>query len=520
MKILIFTLFIQFSVIANICVDLKLPESEDYSYNSNIIIQAKDGVKIYGNLLTPKSKEKLPTIIFPNSWTVEEHEYMVQAIRLAKEGFQVFSYSTRGWGCSEGYINVGGKKDLSDLSTIIDWLDENTPAQKFNYGMAGISYGGGLSLLGLASETRVKTVFAMSAWADLKETLFGQRTPRIFWVNLLVNTGKLLGNIDPLIPRILDDVLDGNEDGFIDWQQNRSATNNVFKINLLKKPVYIANNFGDNLFQPNPLIKFFNKIRAPKVLDLSQGSHATAEVPGLLGLQNYVFNKMSSWFRYWLMKDSSAKDFVLNHIVVQPETNGEREVQPKFQLPKKFFLHPRGILKGSLSTWPYIQEDESNAFYAGLDSGATTGIPFISAVMDAHLNIASINYFRINNLVNSLKFKSQKFATPYKLRGIPRLTLNVEASVDNYQIMAYLYDVSPTGIAKLITHGAYTGQQAKERIEMELVATAYNIPKGHSLAIVLDTEDPLYAQMAPKYYRVKLNFNLSQQSFLEVKGWK
>ncbi len=521
MKTLLILLLLNFSTLANICINLDLPDSDDYHYDRDVVITSFDKTKIYGNLLTPKKfKGPYPTIIFPNSWTVEEHEYMAQAIRLAKEGFQVFSYSTRGWGCSEGLINVAGKNDFQDLRKILDWLEEYTPAQKGNFAMAGISYGGGLSLMGLAKEDRIKTVFAMSTWTNLKEALYAQNTPRLFWSNFLVKSGDILGNMDPNIPRILDNVLQGDDEEFKEWVYERSLINNLSKINRFNKPIYLANNFGDNLFQPNALIKAFHKISAPKVLDLSQGSHATAELPGLLGLQSYLFDRMSSWFHYWLKKDHTKKDFELNRIVVQPDVYKPREVQPSFQFPKRLFLHPRSILKGSLSPMPYLGKTQENQFFAGLDSGASTGVPFISAVLDGHFNIPTINYPKFNNILNSLKFKSAPLTQEYTIRGIPRLKLNVEVSSAPYQIIAYLYDVSPRGIAKLITHGAYTGHNLREDIQIELVASAYNIKKGHSVAIILDTQDSLYARPDNKLYKIDLKFDPFNQSYLEVKGWK
>lgn len=520
-KYILITFLLQLSAFANICFSLNLPESKEYSYEPDVVISTFDNIELHGNLLTPKNKQgPFPTIIFPNSWTIEEHEYMAQAIRLAKEGFQVFSYSTRGWGCSGGYINVAGENDLKDLKTIIDWLEDETPAQRSNFGMAGISYGGGLSLMGLAREYRIKTAFAMSSWTDLKESLYAQNTPRLFWTKFLVNSGKLLGNLDPRIPELLDEVLEGNEEGFKKWVQNRSLNDNLGMINLLRKPVYFANNFGDNLFQPNALIKTFHKLRGPKVLDLSQGSHATAELPGLFGLQNYVFDKMSSWFKYWLQNDKKAKDFELGKIVVQPSVYKEREIQSYYQVPKRLYLHPRRITRGGLSPYPYLLPSQSDSFMAGLDTGASTGVPFLSAILDAHFEVPTIKYPKLNNLINSIRYQTDRFEDGLKLRGIPRLKLNVEVSSTPYQLIAYIYDVSPTGIAKLITHGAYTGKSPQERINIELVATAYDIEAGHRLAIIIDTQDPLYEEPNNKLYKVNLNFDFKSQSYLEIKGWK
>ncbi len=89
----------------------------------------------------------------------------------ASKGYIVLSYSARGFGMSEGLINVVGDKGMEDLAAVIDYLENNTPVDISKIGMAGISYGGGISLLGLSRESRVKTAVSMSGWSDLGRSL-------------------------------------------------------------------------------------------------------------------------------------------------------------------------------------------------------------------------------------------------------------------------------------------------------------------------------------------------------------
>ncbi|MCB1179593.1 MAG: alpha/beta hydrolase, partial [Leptospiraceae bacterium] len=138
-----------------------------FTFSDKEYITSFDGTKIDGNIFVPSSASKdskRPVVIFINSWALNEYEYLVPAAKLAKKGYIVFSYSTRGFGKSEGLINVAGPKDMKDLSAVIDYLELNYPIQKGNIGLSGISYGGGTSLLGLANEPRVRTAVAMSGW--------------------------------------------------------------------------------------------------------------------------------------------------------------------------------------------------------------------------------------------------------------------------------------------------------------------------------------------------------------------
>ena len=71
-------------------------------------------------------REKRPAVIFLNSWGLSKNEYDAPAMKLAARGYVVLAYSTRGFGGSGGRVKVAGEEDIKDLSTIIDWLIENT----------------------------------------------------------------------------------------------------------------------------------------------------------------------------------------------------------------------------------------------------------------------------------------------------------------------------------------------------------------------------------------------------------
>ncbi len=135
------------------------PTSDDYTTDDDINITAFDGVNLTANIFVPTSLDGLaPAIIFINSWGLNEYEYLQQAHDLAKKGYIVLSYTTRGFGESGGEINTAGPKDISDYSTVIDYLLANYPVNPQAIGTAGISYGSGISLLGAAQDSRVKAV--------------------------------------------------------------------------------------------------------------------------------------------------------------------------------------------------------------------------------------------------------------------------------------------------------------------------------------------------------------------------
>ncbi|APR86993.1 Methionine ABC transporter ATP-binding protein [Minicystis rosea] len=501
--------------------------AETVEFNDRIVITSQDGTKIAANLFTPATTSPnaaLPAIIFVNSWALEEHEYLAQAFKLAQDGYIVLSYSARGWGESTAFATVGGPEDMEDLSAIVDWLDANTPVDMANIGISGMSYGAGLSLLGLAHETRIKTAASLSGWGSLPDALYGGESTSLVWGTLLVGSGYLLGEISSDIPTYFGDLLEGtNVSSALAWANVRSPLTYVSQINARNAPVYISNNFNDELFKPNSSLKMYSLLTGPKRIDVNQGIHISAEATGLLGLPNYVWSNVHDWFDYWLKG-------IDNGIMSKPPVTMELQSSParvEFEgwpsasvTTKTLYLGPRGLigdgaLRSSPSTSTY-----TNSIWSGADSVATTGIPILSAALDAHLDLEVSAWLPAVSDVNAIVYESSFQSSPLKLRGVSTLDVWVSPTYPTAQIVAYLYDEDALGGGKLISHGVRTlhgatpGQDVK--LSIELVAAAYDVPAGHRVALVLDTYDPLYqpATLSPR--RIDIRYGMSKQSVLKL----
>jgi predicted acyl esterase len=517
-------LLININSYANICIDVSLPENDDYKSRTNLKIESFDGTEISANLLIPKNgNEKHPTVIFVNSWMLEEHEYLFQAIELAKRGFQVLSYSTRGWGCSGGMVNVIGSKDIKDLHKIIDWLESNTQVDVKNIGMAGISYGGGMTLMALAKEPRIKTGFAMSAWGSLNDALYGNGTPRKFWGSLLVYGGFLLGNLDPEVKRMFDDLMNyRNTEKVMAWAKTRSPLTYIEEVNKRNAPVYISNNFGDNLFQPNNVLNYFSKLKVPKILELNQGTHATGEVTGLFTLSNHTFKKLHHWFDYWLRDIRNEQEIKLNTINIQTDVKHKREtissVMKKNISLLKLNLQPSGLNNGVLKTPPYMGRKTIESFRTYYDTDASTGIPLLSALVDGNFKFPVQVFLPDTAILYGSKFVTPFFKEKLKIRGIPSLSISLSKKTKKIHLNAYLYDVNLFGVAKLITHGTFTSidKLNLSRAKFDMVATAYDIPLGNRLALVIDGQDPLYQKPEELDSVVVFEFGKDRVSSLHI----
>lgn len=520
-----------FSLVAGLLGKGVFPTSENFTTDDNVVFQSRlDGTNIAGNIFVPTNVSgPRPAIIFVSSWGLNEYEYLAEAARFAEEGYIVLSYSARGWGESGGLIDTAGPKDMEDLSSAIDYLIENYNVDASKIGAAGISYGSGISLLGAAHDSRIRAVVAMSTWGSLVESLYAQQTPRQVWGSLLVLTGNLLGRMDPIIEETWNNVSNHRNIGDVTtWANVRSPLSYVSQLNTNQPAVYIAQNWGDNLFQVNSVFNLFNQLNVPKHIDLQAGTHAMGEIATMLADGNsHVWNNAHRWFAQYLKGQSNAMNSQLPvGMKVKFSGTGYEQMAALPNASSKtqtYYLHPRTLIdNGDLKTSAYSSifsaTDSINSFS---DTLASTQIPLLSQMLEIVDTKVQANIPLISlNPTQAVVFDSGTLSSTMKIRGIPNLSMYIKPGYDKVQMVAYLYDMDSSGTGTLITHAPVTLPAANSgqltQVNMKLVGTAYDVPAGHKVVLVIDTEDLLYTQPTWVPFGIDFKFNRNYQSTLTL----
>ncbi|WP_079253848.1 alpha/beta fold hydrolase [Endozoicomonas arenosclerae] len=510
----------------------QFPESDRYTTDDDIVILTNDGVELTANIFVPTNLNgPAPAVVFINSWGLNEYQYLQQAADLAEKGYIVLSYATRGFGSSTGQVGTAGPKDISDYSQAIDYLLNNYPVDPNAIGTAGISYGSGISLLGAAQDERVKAVAAMSSWGSLVDALYGNQTPRLAWAEILTLTAELRGNPDPVIAENWDIIKNQQLSRIpevLEWAEVRSPINYVEQLNQNNTAIYFAKAYGDNLFQPNSLLKMYSQLTTPKHMDLLTGTHATAELlPSLLGIgEDRVWNNVYQWFDIHLKGESNELS-QSSPLQMKVKFQDRYEGFSSFPIPSAsadtFYLHPRGAFdNGDLEKSPYsppfgIPKDNTiNAWSGTLFS---TQIPVLSQILE-QLEIPVMTNIYAASDFRGIYFNTGKLSSTMQIRGNPEVNLQVQPHYEKVQLVGYLYDMDRFGNARLITHGVTTLPDAKrgEKIALsfELVTTAYDVSEGHRLVLAIDTMDPQYKRPTKANYFLDFEFSRQNQSTLSV----
>ncbi|WP_068923270.1 CocE/NonD family hydrolase [Planobispora rosea] len=455
------------------------------------------GVTLKANVIAPSAAGRYPAVILPSSWGLNDLEYLAQAKALAGRGYVVVSYTPRGWWSSGGEIDTAGPQDMTDLSKVIDWTIASTAADPARIGAAGISYGAGLSALGAAFDPRIRAVAMLSGWTDLTYSLYGDSTRHRQSAGLLKLAADLLGRAGPELTDKLEDFAANRDVAEVAaWAGVRSPATYLDAINANRPAVLIANAWGDSFFPPNQLLDFYGRLTTPKRLELRPGDHAIAEFTGVLGLENDVWTSVHRWFDQHLAgvdtgiageppvqvkPHNSAMEGYADWTALAPTTR-------RYGLGHIRRLDGTGLLGGDPgSGW-------SKTLPTDRDTRANGGQVLITNGVAAFTGERPKIWLPAVDRGRAGVWASERPSTMQRIRGVPKLHLELTGAPAQGTVVAYLYDLDRLGNAKLITHApvSWLDGGGDRGVDLDLSATAYDLPAGHSLTLVVDTVDPLY----------------------------
>ncbi|GAA2388298.1 CocE/NonD family hydrolase [Dactylosporangium salmoneum] len=456
------------------------------------------GVTLKGNVIAPADTGRHPAIVFPSSWGLNDLEYLAQANALAGRGYVVVSYTPRGWWASGGEIDTAGPQDMADLSKVIDWTIANTAADPARIGAAGVSYGAGISLLGSAFDPRIRAVVMMSGWTDLVYSLYGDNTRHLQSSGLLSLAASLVGHPGAdLSGKLADFNANRNVDEVKAWARVRSPATYLDAINANRPAVLIANAWGDSFFPPDQLVDLFGRLSTPKRLELRPGDHAIAELTGIAGLPNDAWTSLYRWFDQYLAGVDTGIG-AEPPVVLKPLNAGYEQYPSwgalntstkRYGLGAIRWIDGTGLLGGEPSTgW-------SKTLPSDLDTTANGGVVLLTNGVSAFTGQQPQIWLPTVDRLRAGVWASDRPGSALRIRGIPKVHLSLTGTAAQGTVVAYLYDLDALGNAKLITHAPVTwlGTSAGSRsVDVALSATAYDVPAGHSLTLVVDTTDPLY----------------------------
>lgn len=469
-------------------------------------IVSHDGTELKAKVITPTGVQgPHPLLVMPSAWGTSNLLYVGAAARLAHEsGYQVVAYTSRGFWDSGGAIEVAGPDDRADASAVIDWALAHTDADPERIGMAGISYGGGISLLTAAEDDRIGAVASLSGWADLATSLYPRQTVDTQSAELLLLAGNLTGRPGEDLTEIETEYRRGNIQPALDLAPDRSAATKVEALNANGPAVMMAHAWNDGIFPVGHITDFYEELEVPKRLMLTPGDHATQELFGAAGLPNEVWESVGAWFDHHLRGLDNGVDGE-DPVHVRPNNGGgDWTSHPDWPSvtggTENYYLAEPGTEwmdwrdGADMGTEP--SSGWEHTFRAGIGTPAESGTVLVSGALQQFFDVPTGVLLPTVDRRRSAVWTGPPVPEGTRVAGAPEATLTFAPTAEEQSVYVYLYAVDDQGAGALLSHSPHTlrGVTPGEpvTVRMELAPVVWDVPQGHRLAVVVDSLDARY----------------------------
>ena len=497
--------------------DRKLEEAAPY-HRQRRVVQTGDGIPLTATVFVPTGEGPFPAVIMVHSWMGWRIQCdLLYAPSFARNGYVVLTYDCRGWGSSGGEVSCAAPdRELCDLEDMITWMcspESGIPVDPEKIGITGVSYGGGHSFLAATRDPRIKAAAPMNGWTDLTFALMPNGCWKAVWsiVLFIGSFWALKFNMKNDLVRWLKSVIVEHDLSAVsDELKARSAIHDVDKVTC---PMFIVHSWNDDLFEPNQILDFYKKLKSPKKLVMANGIHGYDAGRGDVFVPNKIWDDARRWFDFWLKDDKDNgidKEPSVKYYEPWSRKMATADTWPPENVSDvEYFLrgqHPEAINSGSLVLEAPGNHEAAELFINNTVANfATSGPPMVRLNVFHNLPIPGIP---ISIPGDSIAFTSHRLESELEMVGAPRVSLHVSSSTTECQVNGLLYDVSPRGFCRLVTHcAAMRNDMEPETIEdfnLELIACAHRFPAGHSIRLVLCASDPLYVfpSLVASFYRL------------------
>lgn len=249
------------------------------------------GNKLVGVLHIPSKQKKHPAVIICHGFkrTKEQIIPLVLSRNLSTEGFVVLRFDFSNWGESAGkYSNMKFTQQVEDVNSALKYLSRQKFVNTDKIGLAGLSLGGGVTLVAAANNPKkIKTVVAFA--------------PSLDFYNIIRNHFSKQGQQAEWKRKGYSYMYDKGRD--TRWKFNYPFLKDSQKVkpmdyyDKIKCPVFIIQGSRDKAVRLSENKKFYSLLNVPKkFLVVQGGDHQFRRI----GALNKSIIEATKWFKKYL----------------------------------------------------------------------------------------------------------------------------------------------------------------------------------------------------------------------------
>jgi ABC-2 type transport system ATP-binding protein len=486
-----------------------------------------DTINLWTSFYVPSGADathQVPVVLLTHGWG-NRHDagWELQASQfLASHGYAVIGWDSRGFGNSEGWVEldspdyeVQDARRMLDLAASLPYVLTDAPGDP-RAGMVGVSYAGGVQLLTAAFDDRLDAIVPVITWNDLARSLAPDGVVKMDWVTLLFGAGTvsgLVGDTPPnqgshlpdatVDPILADFFVNGLAQGTLSQQaldalRYRSPSTYIDRIHT---PALLVQGEGDTLFPWNEAVANYNGIHAngtPVKLIEQQFGHSQAAAPGEMafagGAGDLFGSEVLTWFARYLDADTTVTTG--NNVKVRTDwlpTDPANASAPFLGMSAPLAPNTTYYLNataGALGTTPSaagsatVVQPALPASYSEFSNFSDTGGPGDQQAFDAPGTVAT--------------FDTPALTSPVDVLGIPHATFTVSSTTTDTVLFVKLYDVAPDGTATLVRRTVQAVRLQTNPVglpalvDVDLIGAGHRWDVGHKLRLAVAATDAAF----------------------------
>ena len=437
----------------------------------DVRIEGHGGIGLAATWFLPPGPGPFPAILRTHGWGGHrEHAAEGMVARHLERGYAVLTYDSRGFGQSEGLVELNNPEaEAKDVTALVDWLARqpevllDAPGDP-RVAMSGASYGGGIQLLAGVFEPRLDALAPEVTWHDLRHSLAPNGVIKTGWVALLYAGGHVGGHFGTTDPdgSWFHPNANGMDPLVTEWLVEAAATNGVTATiaeGLAARslapylegleafpPTMVYQGWRDTLFTPNEAVWTFDALRErgfQACLMVHGGGHGYGTPD-----YEYVRTSVLDFLDYWVLETAAPVPPPIE--VYTPWTTAWRR----------------------LGAWPDAADGGTTYHLAPALAAAGAAMPLTGVLTEA----------------------APPLDAPRAVLGTPRMHLALRGPVPDAMLFVELVEVGRDGeVVEVLGHQVtplrVENAAAEVEADLELVAVAHDVPAGHRLGVRLSASD-------------------------------
>lgn len=430
------------------------------------------------------------------------------AQRYAQNGWLALTYDARGFGESEGYVELNGPNEVGDVSSIIDYIAQRGDVlmdgpMDPRVATRGLSYGGAIQLLAAAEDPRIDALVPRITWNNLVNSLAPEDAVKMGWVALFYASGQAASagledqnpNAGTLSPELSYHLANVVADGGIppetrEYLEERSPSRVIGDV---KAPTLLVQGWQDTLFTPLEATRTLNALignGVPAQLIVYRGGHGYDEALADNERES-MERRIDAWLAYWLNERGSPDDVYAQPVLWWNHASSSFIPEQSWPLvdaqPLTYFMDG-DFVSGRLVD---VKPAEGIRYMAGGSAGGYSEFPYVQPYLPAPGAEAP---------ATALTYETEPFDEATQLVGVPRLVIHAATTGARSHWFAKAYDVAADDSATLINRqvdplevvGTQPTLETPREVAIDLTPIGHTFAPGHRMRLVVSTSDAAY----------------------------